>query len=213
MAISTIRNPDPTQDEMRNADYRYKKDSYVINPAIHINEQWLPIKIGNVQDWYYISSYGRIYSRLYDNMVRSRYIGRGYLTVTLRTKDNKASDYLVHRLVMLHFQPIENPDEFQVNHIDTIKITNTTDNLEWNTNSENMIHAYAHNLYKNGEGNNFAVISNIQATKICEALELEYEFEDICNYANLPITKKTKALIYQIRIRHNWKHISQYYKF
>jgi hypothetical protein len=213
MAISTIKNPNPTQDDMKNANYRYKKDSYIINPAIHVNEQWLPIQLCNVQDWYYISSYGRVYSKLYDCMVRSRYIGRGYLAVTLRTKDNKAVDYLIHRLVMIHFQPIENPDEFQVNHIDTNKITNTTYNLEWSTNSENMIHAYKHNLYKNGEDNNFAVISNLQAKKICEALEMGYGYDDICNYADLPITKRSKSLICQIKIRHNWKHISKDYNF
>lgn len=213
MAISHIKNPNPSQDDMRNANYRYKKDSYNTIIATHTNEQWLPIKLDNIQDWYYISSYGRVYSKLYDCIIRPRIIGRGYLVVTLRTKDNRADDYLVHRLVMLAFNPIDNPETFQVNHIDTVKVTNTVDNLEWVTNSENMIHAYKHNLYKIGEEHKCAMISNQQAIRICEGLQMGYSYNDICIYSNLPVTNKSKALICQIKVRNNWKHISKDYIF
>jgi hypothetical protein len=114
---------------------------------------------------------------------------------------------------MLIFNPVQNSNNLQVNHKDTNKINSHLYNLEWCTNSENMIHAYNHNLYKQGEYNNFAIISNDTATKICEGLELKMSYDDICRYSNLPNSQKYKNIICQIKLRHNWKSISKNYNF
>jgi hypothetical protein len=65
----------------------------------------------------------------------------GYLYVNLyRNKlENKRT---VHRLVLLTFKPILNPNDFQINHIDGNKKNNNTSNLEWCTGSENILHAF-----------------------------------------------------------------------
>ena len=144
MAITHIKNPNPTITDMQSSNYRNSNLEVI---AYLIDEQWLPITLPNLQPWYYISSYGRIYSKLYNCLIKDRFVGRGYKIVTLRTIDNKPIDLLVHRLVMLTFNPIPNPNDFQVNHIDTDKTNNNLSNLEWCTNSENMIHAYNHDLY------------------------------------------------------------------
>ena len=66
---------------------------------------------------------------------------RGYLCVVL-TKDKKSKIAKVHRLVAKTF--LDNFDNKpQVNHIDGDKRNNNIGNLEWVTNSENMLHAYA----------------------------------------------------------------------
>jgi len=210
MAISHIKNPNPTITDMQCSNYR---NFYPKIPIYFTDEQWVPITLPNLQPWYYISSYGRVYSKLYDCLIKDRFVGRGYKIITLRDINNKPVDLLIHRLVMLSFNPIQNPENFQVNHIDTDKCNNKLSNLEWCTNSENMIHAYNHDLYYKGEDNNFAVINNDTAIKICEALEQNMSYNDICKYANLPISKRFKDIIYQIKTHKNWKHISKNYNF
>lgn len=51
----------------------------------------------------------------------------------------------VHRLVALHFLPINNLKTY-VNHIDGNKLNNSVDNLEWITPSENNKHAFLNKL-------------------------------------------------------------------
>ena len=62
-----------------------------------------------------------------------------YARVSL-SKNGKVARYSVHRLVGLHF--IDNPENKpQINHIDNNGLNNNYTNLEWATNSENMLHA------------------------------------------------------------------------
>ena len=207
MARKTIKNPNPTNYDMSNASYRDKKS------IVHrLDEIWLPItNIPNLQDWYYISNYGRIYSKFTNLLIAPRLIGRGYLIVTLRTKDNKPIDLLVHRLVMITFNPINNPEDFQVNHKDGNKIKNYYNNLEWVTQEENMLHAYQQGLRKPGEGVNFCLITESKAIEICKLLEMKkYTVKEISKIVNL---EGHEALIVQIKLRNNWKHISKDYNF
>ena len=68
----------------------------------------------------------------------------GYNKVDIYDSGERASKR-VHRLVAEAFIP--NPDNKpQINHIDGNKLNNDVSNLEWSTCSENMLHAYEHEL-------------------------------------------------------------------
>lgn len=85
------------------------------------------------------------------NKVVAQNIGkRGYSRVTLLHPGGKVYNFQVHRLVAIAFIP--NPcGKETVNHIDGDKQNNRVENLEWNTRSENMIHAYKHGIIKVSE--------------------------------------------------------------
>jgi hypothetical protein len=69
----------------------------------------------------------------------------GYLIVGLR-KDGKNKMHRIHRLVALSFVP-NLGNKKTVNHKNLIKYDNRADNLEWSTQSENVIHAYKYSKY------------------------------------------------------------------
>ena len=71
----------------------------------------------------------------------------GYVIVVL-SNNTKTFCAAVHRLVATVF--LSNPDDKPyVNHKDGNKKNNRVDNLEWCTQKENMVHAYANNLVNN----------------------------------------------------------------
>ena len=75
----------------------------------------------------------------------------GYREVCL-SENGTVKGYLVHRLVLSTFNPVENMDKLDVNHKDGNKLNNSLDNLEWCTRSENIKHAYETGLEKRVTG-------------------------------------------------------------
>ena len=98
-------------------------------------------------DNYEVSNLGNIRYKK-DGVYRPGYTfisKKGYLRVTMRPNGAKLKKYAVHRLVAQVWIP--NPENKpQVNHIDGNKLNNRVDNLEWNTSSENVVHAFNNNL-------------------------------------------------------------------
>lgn len=72
----------------------------------------------------------------------------GYREVTL-SENGKCKSYLVHRLILSSFSPIDNMETLDVNHINGDKLDNRLENLEWCTRSENIKHSYANGLQQN----------------------------------------------------------------
>lgn len=90
---------------------------------------------------YQINRSGDILSKK-GNIMASHNVSKGenYQKVRITDIEGKTSAKYVHRLVALNFIP--NPlNKKIVNHIDNIKNNNSILNLEWATESENMIHS------------------------------------------------------------------------
>jgi hypothetical protein len=89
---------------------------------------------------YYVSKNGNVYSKKRNIYLKPQLNASGYHYVTLCDNMIKRNHY-VHQLVGSAF--IENFEKKKfINHIDSNKINNNVTNLEWTTNSENMIHMH-----------------------------------------------------------------------
>lgn len=70
----------------------------------------------------------------------------GYREVILSYYPSLQKQALVHRLVLSTFNPIENMENYDVNHKNGDKLDNRLENLEWCTRSENIKHSYENGL-------------------------------------------------------------------
>ena len=160
---------------------------------------------------YLVSTYGRIVSTEYRGFkgkisVLKPNIGtNGYYKVSLHI-NNVGKTINMHRAVGMTFIP--NPDNLpQVNHKDGNKLNNHISNLEWVTAEENIHHLYRTGLKKHirrGEEITDSKFTERQVIKVCELLE----------EAKLPLIEIAKrtgvsvGMVRNIKIHHNWKHIS-----
>lgn len=95
---------------------------------------------------YLVSDHDRVKKKSTGKILVSTYDSREYPAVTLIDSDGQHTK-TVHRLVAETFIP-NVLNKRTVNHIDGNKRNNHISNLEWNTSSENLKHAYAIGLKK-----------------------------------------------------------------
>ena len=106
-------------------------------------EEWKPILVNGADSGCQVSTHGRVKQRT--GYITYGFLNdRGYLVVTLRGIEPKRT-YAVHRLVADAFVP-RKEDRDAVNHKDGKKANNIALNIEWVTQSENCLHAYATGL-------------------------------------------------------------------
>ena len=96
---------------------------------------------------YKISKDGDVYTLVYHRLLSPSVIA-GYKCLRLIRDDGERKAMKIHRLVCLAYRDnLEN--KRIVNHIDGKKSNNVLDNLEWNTDQENVRHAYKTGLCGN----------------------------------------------------------------
>lgn len=120
-----------------------------------MQEIWKPIRGSCI---YEVSDHGNIRTNKYTwtrkdgkpysvkSAIRKPYITRNGYEVIMLGYDLCIRES-VHRLVLETFMPIDNMEQYQVNHIDGNKRNNNLLNLEWATREENMQHAMRSGLW------------------------------------------------------------------
>ncbi len=103
---------------------------------------------------YFVNEQGDVFSTKRGSIKRLKpaSLVEGYLKIAIHN-NSKGKSILVHRLIAQTFIP--NPENKpEVNHKNGIKSDNRVENLEWNTRSENMNHAYSIGLATDNRGEN-----------------------------------------------------------
>lgn len=89
-------------------------------------------------DYYQASNLGRIKSlrNKKEKILCQELLKDGYKRIRL-FNENGSKRFLVHRLILMTFCPVENFEKLQVNHLDENPSNNILTNLEWCTQKEN----------------------------------------------------------------------------
>jgi len=164
------------------------------------------------EGYYQVSNYGRI--RTLDKISKNRwgeYLKRGKMRKLYLTKHGyvqmdlskfgRKKSFKVHRLLAIAFIP--NPENKRcVNHIDGNKTNNHIDNLEWVTDSENVIHGFKIGLITRPLGQDH------HGSKLTDKDVLYIRSEK--SISNVEIAKKyglCRSTIIKIKSRILWSHI------
>lgn len=181
-----------------------------------MKEVWKPIK--KYEKWYEISDRGRVKSkdrkvrgsynskRLLKGRIKAAWISnRGYRRIQLCNEENH-KHFQISRLVAEAFIGKQPKNKKFINHIDGNKLNDRVENLEWCTQSENVLHAYKKGLAKpaRGELNGQAKLNEKQVRIIKHILNIpnHISFKLIAN-----ILKVHQSTIYDIKYNRTWKHL------
>jgi len=162
--------------------------------------------IANYEGLYEVSNLGRIksFQRNKERILNPTKLDKSkYLKITL-WKNKVQKSYDIHRLVAIAFVKNEN-NLPEVNHQDTIKHNNFSNNLEWCTRKQNAVHARLNGLMvtRKGSENSFAVLTEKDVLKIRELHSTgKYFVADIARLFSVSFN----CAAYAIK-RKTWKHI------
>ena len=114
-----------------------------------------------IKDYYTVTDKGEFFSDNSGKMKTRNRAGTEYQIINFMKEDGKKKTYRAHRLVLMAFNPVENMDVLEVNHINGNKKDNRLQNLEWCTGSENQQHAFKTDLQQaqKGQKSNFSKLS------------------------------------------------------
>lgn len=103
-----------------------KNDEPVCLPG----EEWKPTYISNTHE---VSNLGRFRLATTHNILKGTIRANGYHSISINNKN-----YYSHRIILQTWNPIDNPQDFTVDHINGIRIDNRIENLRWVSNEENV---------------------------------------------------------------------------
>lgn len=195
------------------------QDELVINSIPKLdNEEWVKVNrdlYPELKPYYWISNKGRIFSSHTNKILKPRCLNINksespYYKIQLQIEYyGKSFDrtYLIHRLELSSFNPVENMNRLFVNHKDGNKLNNDLSNLEWTTASENAIHAIKMGLFKPtyGESHACAKITEKDAKHIIDLLlQHKYYHKEIAN-----IVGTTIGVVDSIASKSAWRYLTK----
>lgn len=109
--------------------------------------------IPGFEGYYQASNMGRVKSlvrkgRKSEVILKGSSNNIGYMLVQLRNEEVNRKSLLVHRVIMMTFEPRDDADEMEVNHKDLNILNNALFNLEWTTCTENKAHYHKSEKFK-----------------------------------------------------------------
>lgn len=173
-----------------------------------IKEEW---KLVPQTEGYYISNFGRMKIEKSKKFPNGRLreaddycIDKdGYYRATYRTIDGKSKFMPVHRLVALLFIPNSNESKTCVNHIDSNRLNNRVDNLEWVSPKENVYHSFINGKRKfTLEVPRKARLTPYQVSQI-DNLRQYYSLKKIADLFNVSYTTMKNIVIKKKRLSHD----------
>ena len=145
---------------------------------------------------------GRIYDLDKNSFVKMHVDRKGYLRFYCKIGQ---TDFQVHRFILYFFNPVENMENLQVNHIDGDKRNNNINNLEWCTPSENLKHAFRMGLKtQTGDNNSFSKLTENDAYIIIDRLLNGDKVSDIAKDMDL-----CHQTISNIKMHKSWTHLTK----
>lgn len=134
-------------------------------PNITFNQNYQADEEGNI--W---SPYGGLH-KLSPSATK-----KGYFRIVLQTSEGRKT-FQVHRLILMTFNPVENMENLEVNHINGDKSDNSLKNLEWCSGSFNVRHSLQTGLKVPARGEQVGgnVLTEQQVLEICKRLQIGVE--------------------------------------
>lgn len=162
-----------------------------------------------IKDIYMVDENGNIYNTKRHKFIKQGVNQKGYVRVALACSDGVSRYFLLHRIIMESFFPIDNCEEMQINHIDGNKLNNSIYNLEWCTAKENIAHSIRTGLRipkeQNGSKNHMAKLTEQNVLEIVELFRQgDKTHKEIANKYGV-----SAATIDLIKERRTWNHITK----
>ena len=134
------------------------------------------LEIKGYEGLYSITSCGRICFHRSKKFLKPVIDRTNYYVVTL-SKNNKKKKFLIHRLVLETYLPVDQMELLEVNHKDENKLNNCLNDLEWVTKKQNINYGSRNN--RAGEKIKIANTNNPKLSYPIYCEELNQEFLSI----------------------------------